>query len=385
MASKKKKTTKSEAAPVADSTPSASSSPLRSLVIDERLFATVVAVAVACAFFWQVRDVLVPLLFVGVVTFLGAPVVAMLEQRGMPRAAGAAVFLVGGLAFVAALIALVAPPLVRDIAVLVEQAPAAFHRASDFVEAHTSFVVPRTIKDLSSDASKELLDQISPFAAKGGALVGAGALGLFKGAASAAGFIGKLLLVPVIAFFVLAELPEVKAIASHLAPARARNVGDRYLPLVDDALSGLIRGQLTVAAIMSLVYVVCLGIAGVPLAVGIGILAGAAYLIPFASASTALVLSIAFALLEKGDDAGGPILGAVITCVIVQILEGYVLTPRIVGEKAGLSPLAALLAVLFGGSAAGFLGVLFALPVGAVIALVLREEFGSKSAAPQVA
>ena len=67
-------------------------------------------------------------------------------------------------------------------------------------------------------------------------------------------------------------------------------------------------------------------------------------------------------------------MGALITSVVVQLLEGYLLTPRIVGHRAGLSPLAALLAVLLGGAAAGFLGVLFALPVGAVCALVLREE-----------
>jgi predicted PurR-regulated permease PerM len=126
---------------------------------------------------------------------------------------------------------------------------------------------------------------------------------------------------------------------------------------------------------MSVIYVIGLGISGVPLALAIGILAGAAYLIPFASASAALVLSVAFALLELGPDgAKGPIIGAAITCVLVQLVEGYVLTPRIVGEKAGLSPLATLLAVLFGGTAAGFLGVLFALPIGAVVALVLREE-----------
>ena len=380
MAVKKKKTASASAsasAPAPAFVAQTFGSPLRSLVIDERVFATVVAVGVFAFFVWQVRDVLVPLMFVGVFTFLGAPVVAMLEKRGVPRAAGAGIFLVAVIGFVAALVALVAPPLVHDIFLLAEQAPAALHRATELIEKHSSFVVPTSLEELSSTASKELVDQLSPFAAKGGALVSAGALSLAKGAASAAGFVGKLLLVPIIAFFLLAEWPEVKAIAAHLAPVRARGVGSRYLPLVDDALSGLIRGQLTVAAVMSVVYVVCLGVAGVPLAVGIGILAGAAYLIPFASASTALVLSIAFALLEKGDEAGGPILGAVVTCVIVQILEGYVLTPRIVGEKAGLSPLAALLAVLLGGSAAGFLGVLFALPVGAVIALILREEFGS--------
>jgi len=103
------------------------------------------------------------------------------------------------------------------------------------------------------------------------------------------------------------------------------------------------------------------------------VLAGAANLIPFASGTVCVVLAVAFSLLELGTGAVGPIVGSIVTAAVVQLIEGYVLTPRIVGEKAGLSPLATLLAVLCGGSAAGFLGVLFALPVGAIIAIVVRE------------
>src|SRR5690606_11404239 len=143
---------------------------------------------------------------------------------------------------------------------------------------------------------------------------------------------------------------------------------------VNTALSSLVRGQLTVAAVMAVLYVIGLGISGVPATLAISILAGAAYLVPFASATVALILSVAFSALELGDGAFGPIIGAAITGVVIQLIEGYGLTPRIVGDQAGLSPLATLLAVLLGGAAAGFVGVLFAIPVGAILALILREE-----------
>lgn len=381
MAARKKKATTRSAPPqvaALEASPSVgkqTGSTHRSLVIDERVLFLVGAVAVAVAALWQVRSVLIPLLFVGVVTFIGAPVVARLERAGIGRSVGAGVFLVGLVGLVLGLGALVVPPLVVDVQKLVKTLPALLLQATQFIEANTGATLPRTLNDLTNDATQEILDQLSPVAAKGGALVGAGAAGLARGAASVAGFLGQALLVPVIAFFVLSELPEVKRMLRDLAPERVRLLGARYVPLVDTALSGLIRGQATVVVIMSAIYVVGLGVSGVPLALAIGILAGAAYLIPFASASTALVLSVAFALLELGPaGAKGPIIGAVITCVLVQLIEGYVLTPRIVGEKAGLSPLATLLAVLLGGTAAGFLGVLFALPLGAVVALVLREE-----------
>jgi predicted PurR-regulated permease PerM len=124
---------------------------------------------------------------------------------------------------------------------------------------------------------------------------------------------------------------------------------------------------------MAVLYAIGLFISGVPLTLAIAVLSGAAYLIPFASAAVCLLLAVTFSLLELGTSAVVPIVGATVTAGVVQLVEGYWLTPRIVGEKAGLSPLATLLAVLCGGSAAGFLGVLFALPVGAVAAIVVRD------------
>ena len=184
MATKKKKTpTKMEPAPAADA--SNSSSAHRSLVIDERVLVTAVAVVVACAFVWRVREVLIPLLFVAVVTFVGAPLVGRLERAGVPRGVGAGVFLVGGLSIFAGLIAIVAPPLVRDVARLLEKLPALVLAATTFIEAHAGVTLPRSLSDLSNAASQELLDQLSPVAAKGGALVGAGAAGLARGALSA--------------------------------------------------------------------------------------------------------------------------------------------------------------------------------------------------------
>ncbi len=363
--------------------PPPSGAVLRPLIIDQRLLGTVAAVALGCALLWLVRGVLVPMIFVVIVTFVGAPLVARLEKRGISRGAGAALFLAAAMVALAFLAALVVPKLVSDVADLIARLPALLAAAAAEVEKRTGVALPTRLRDLSGQASRELLDQLSPFAAKGGAIVGQGALGLFRGAASAAGFFAEVALVPVISFFLLSELPEVKQLARTLLPAKARVVAARYLPLVDNALSGLLRGQLTVVALMSIVYIIGLGISGVPLAGAIGILAGLAYLIPFASATVALILSISFTLLEHGLSEGkGPIVGAVVTCVVLQILEGYVFTPRIVGEKAGLSPLAALLAVLLGGTAAGFLGVLFALPVGAVVALVLREELRRSGAPP---
>ncbi len=330
------------------------------------------SLAAACLAIYAVRGVLISLLFVAVFTFICAPAVAALEKRGVPRAAGAALVVGFGMLLIVGLMALVVPVLVSDLIDLAMRGPELFLSAAAWTEAHLGVQIPTTVKELSGRVGKELLDQLSPMAASGGAVLGQGALGILTGAASALGLIVEAVLVPVFAYFVLAEWPDVRSMLVRWCPDRIRAAAAHYLPLANEALSGLVRGQLIVASIMAGIYAVGLLIAGVPVALAIAVLSGAAYIIPFASATTCMFLATAFSLLELGTEAMWPIIWSGVLCVLVQIVEGYVLTPRIVGEKAGLSPLATLGAVMLGGSAGGFLGVLFALPVGAVVALVLR-------------
>lgn len=346
---------------------------LRPIVVDTRLFAWLLVIVALAGFVWLVRDVLVTLLFVGVLTFVGAPIVERMERK-IPRAAAAGLFVVGAVLVLIALLALVVPPLVGDLVRLFEATPDLLKRLAGWLEASFDVVIPTSVAELSSEASRELLDQLLPLAKSGGGIVRSGALGVLKGAAGAAAFVGQAFLIPVLAFFVLAELPKVGEVVRGLVPRGSRTLLAHYLPLMNESLSKLVRGQLLVASIMAAIYVVGLSISGVPFALAIAVLSGAAYLIPFASGAVCLSLSAAFALLELQSAALPPLVGALITVVVVQIVESYVLTPRIVGAEAGLSPLAAVLAVLFGGAAAGFLGVVFALPAGAVIALILREE-----------
>jgi predicted PurR-regulated permease PerM len=346
---------------------------LRLLVIDARLFTWIAAIVFAIGFLWIIRGVLVTLLFVAVLSFVGAPVVERLQAR-MPRSAGAGIVVLTAVLVIVALFALVVPALVNDLVKLFQDTPAALKELADFVQRRFGIVIPTTISDLSSEASRELLETILPFAKGGGAIVKTSAVGVLKGVGGALAFIAQLLLIPVLTFFVLTELPRVKVVLRNLTPLGARPILDYYLPRVNHTLSKLVRGQLLVASIMMVIYVVGLSIFGVPLALAIGVLAGAAYLIPFATGAVCLSLSVLFSLLELKGDAGPKILGALVVVVVVQVAETYFLTPRIVGKEAGLSPLAAVLTVLLGAAAAGFLGVLFALPVGAVIALIIREE-----------
>jgi predicted PurR-regulated permease PerM len=338
---------------------------LRLLVLDARLLWQMLGVAALVLFAWLVRDVLVSLILVGVLTFVGAPVVAWLERHRFRRSLGALAFALGAVLFVAALISLLVPALVHDFSSLIERLPSIAKELAAWLAAR-GVALPTRLEDLSDEASKEVLDFV-----RGG--VGP-ATSVLKGAWSAASVVLDAVLVPVLTYFALADLPRAKRVVASVVPKTWRPTLAYYVPLVEVTLGKLVRGQLLVAGIMAALYSVGLSISGVPLFLAIGVISGCAYFVPFASGVVAFVLSAAFCVIEQGTGALPHIIGVVITVGVVMGLEAYVLTPRIVGEQAGLSPLAAIVAVILGAAAAGLLGALFALPVSAVIALVLREH-----------
>ena len=347
---------------------------LRVLALDDGLLWRVAKVALVLLAVWATRELWVTFLFSGVLVFFGAPLVAALGRRGIQRGAGAAIVLFGLGAVLLLLSLMVVPQLVRDIVDLVAKVPAAVRSIERFFAEELGFEFSAGLTSLLDGLSADLLAKIGGAAKAGGAVVGKGAVSLVGWLGAAAGKASLLLLVPVLAYFMLTELPGIARLFSALAPDVARRYVDAHGPEVNRSLQRLLRGQLMVAGLMSGIYAVGLLISGVPLALGISVLSGIAYLIPFASATTCIGLSAAFATLELGGDAGIPIVGAVITAVIAQLLEGWVLTPRVVGDSAGLSPLAVILAVLVFGTWFGFLGVLFALPIATSAAVILRAR-----------
>ena len=371
-----KTTTRAKAAAAHSPQPAGASIDLarmRVFVVDTRLLWMIIGLACLATALWTVRSLLVPFLFVGVLTFLGAPVTARL-QRHMPRAVAAAAFVAAAGLLLVALLALVVPPLISDLIALFSNLPTLWRELMVWLEVRFQVALPTSIGELSSQASKDLLEKLTPMASTSGGFLKSGALGLLKGAAGAAGLVVQLALVPVLAFFLLSEWPRTKETLRVFVPRAWQRIAEHYAPRIEHTLGSLVRGQLLVASMMAVLYLIGLSISGVPFALAIATIAGAAYLIPFASGAVCMILAVAFSLLELKGAALAPIIGAAITCLLVQLIEGYVLTPRIVGAKIGLSPLAVVLAVLFGGAGAGFLGVVFALPVAAVLALVLAEE-----------
>lgn len=197
---------------------------------------------------------------------------------------------------------------------------------------------------------------------------------LQKAFSSTVGLILALLgyfIIPVYLFYLLADLPQLKSFIESFIPERFRTTYGEKLAEVDSVLSGFIRGQLSVCAILALLYSIGLYFIGIDLAIAIGTLAGVTFIIPYVGTIIGIMLSVAMAFL-KFQDILHPLL-----CLgwfgLIQALEGTLITPRIVGNTIGLHPLVAIIALLIGGQIFGIMGMLLAVPVTAVLQVFLRS------------
>lgn len=179
------------------------------------------------------------------------------------------------------------------------------------------------------------------------------------------------LIIPVYLFYLLFDLPQLKTFVLSYVPERYRPTYTNKLAEINSVLSGFIRGQLSVCAILAILYSTGLYVIGIDLAIAIGTLAGATFIIPYVGTIIGICLSVVMALL-KFNDILHPLL-----CLgwfgLVQLLEGAFITPKIVGDTVGLHPLVAIVSLLIGGQLFGITGMLLAVPVTAVLQVFLRS------------
>jgi predicted PurR-regulated permease PerM len=194
---------------------------------------------------------------------------------------------------------------------------------------------------------------------------------LIGGTVSAFGAVFGALIVPILAVYLLADFDRMISGARELVPLRLRESVESVAGEIDHTLSQFMRGQLTVMLILAVLYGGSYWLLGVRLAIPIGIAAGVLNFVPYVGGAFAVVAGISMSLIGGGGIA--QIAGVVIAYVVVQTLEGFVITPRIVGESVGLREIWVLLALFVGGEVFGFLGVLLAVPAAAVLKIFVSR------------
>jgi predicted PurR-regulated permease PerM len=351
------------------------------------LVAVVVAVAMLGLF---LRPVLVPLFLAFIVAYVLHPVVTMLEKRRIPRAAGVALIVAVGILAVAALPLWLVPSVVHESEAFIKESRAQAHpgdwyewldarlpleewvRMAGWVPEDAEEVDVRqvlTVKigtflrtnvvKLLQTAQQTLLPVATTLASLGRTLLAL----LF--------FLGNLAVFAFVAGYLLKDFDRLLGSIRGLIPLSWRPKALDLAHKIDLQLRSFLRGQLLVCAALAVMYVIGLLICDVPFAVLIGLFGGVASIVPYLGITLTIGPAVILTLLQHGLD--WHVLGVAATFVAAQMIESTILTPKIVGESVGLNPVWVILAIMVFSSAFGFLGLLMAVPVAAVLKVLVME------------
>lgn len=184
-------------------------------------------------------------------------------------------------------------------------------------------------------------------------------------------FLGNLAIFSIVAGYLLKDYDGVVAAIGSLVPPKSRPPVFRIMGKIDLQLRSFLVGQLTVCAVLAVMYAIGLGLSGVPFWFFIALFGGFATLIPFFGVMLTFIPAAVLTIVNYGFDVH--IIYVVLTFVVVQLLEGNVVTPMVVGTKVGLHPVWVILAVMVFGSLLGFAGLLIAVPLAAILKVLVTE------------
>jgi len=182
---------------------------------------------------------------------------------------------------------------------------------------------------------------------------------------------GSMAMVPVVAFYLLRDFDLLTAKVNALLPRNIQPKVSAWASESDEVLAAFVRGQLLVMFCLGIIYAMGLSFVSLNYALLIGILAGLASIVPYLGFAVGLAAAMTIALFQF--DGYWPLLMVFAVFGVGQLIESFILTPLLVGDRIGLHPVAVIFAILAGGQLFGFLGVLLALPVAAVIMVLLRH------------
>jgi predicted PurR-regulated permease PerM len=299
--------------------------------------------------------------------YLGDPLADRLERMGLSRALAATlVFLVLVILFAAVLVLLI-PLISRQIENLIANLPA---YASWAQNTAWPWVQAKLHLDPKMFNSGELMADVKAHIGSIGSMVTAVLGTVSRSGLGVVLWLTNLVLIPVVAFYLLRDWDKMVATIDRMLP-RSIEPTIAYLARESDKVLGaFVRGQLLVMLALGIFYAGALSLVGLSVGLLIGIVAGVLSFVPYLGFIVGFGGAVIAVLVQYGD-----VTHLLIVCgvfVVGQLLEGYVLVPKLVGGKIGLHPVAVIFAVLAGGELFGFLGVLLALPAASVIMVLLR-------------
>ncbi len=363
-----------------------------------RAGALVAALTFVALVAYMLSAVLVPLFFAFVVAYMFDPVADALERKKVPRTAAVVLIVAGLLIAVLALPLLVLPGIIGEAEQLVSASTSAeleddwlnnllnsnwargLVRQLGWVEPdegdfNARIVITERIGGFIKNRANEFLKTHMGDVANVGQRAGATAAALFasigSGLLNLVAFFGNLVLFAFVAVYLLRDYDGIVAAADDLVPPRYRPKVRDVMHRIDLQLRAFLRGQAMVCLFLGLAYGIGMWISGTPFAIPLAILGGLVSFVPYLGPIVTIGPAVVLTLLEHG--LAWNVGGVLATFAIAQALEGNFITPKIVGTQVGLGPVWVILAIMVFSSTLGFLGLLLAVPIAAVLKVLVGE------------
>lgn len=316
---------------------------------------------------YVLAPVLVPFLIGAGLAYLGDPLVDWLESRRLSRTLAVTVVFSAMILVAVTVAAVLLPMLQHQLVVFGAKLPVYLdwlqHRAVPWLQSQLGISEAALDMESIKQALVSHWQQVGGISAQVVAAITRSWLVM-------AGWLANLILIPLVTFYLLRDWDALMQRIAELVPRRVEPVVARLARDCDAVLGHFLRGQITVMLLLGVIYSVGLWWVGLELALLIGLFAGLVSFVPYLGFILGMLAAGIAALVQFQDVM--PILQVLLVFGVGQLLESFVLTPLLLGERIGLHPLGVIFAIMVGGQLFGFVGVLLALPAAAVIGVLLR-------------
>ncbi|GGF74564.1 AI-2E family transporter [Terasakiella brassicae] len=311
-------------------------------------------------------DVLTPFVAGMAVAYFVDPLADRLEEWGLSRLVATSVITVCFFILTIGILSTLLPVLATQVIGFASRVP----EYMDYVRNLAEPLIKEIFAGVSESDLKELGTTIASFAKQGLGMLGQVLKQVISGGVALVDIVSILVLTPLVTFYLLRDWDVMVARIDNWLPRKHADIIRDQFRLVDQTLAGFVRGQASVCLILGIFYAAGLSVLGLEFGLLVGLGAGLISFIPYFGSILGLGVSIAIALVQFDNWMDIAMVGGVFA--IGQIIEGNFLTPKLVGEKVGLHPVWVIFALMAGGSLAGFTGVMLAVPVAAVIGVLVR-------------
>jgi len=332
--------------------------------------------AVFIAAVWLINDILLPFLAAMAIAYFLNPLANWLQRMGTSRLLATAIIVISFFAFGVAVLAVVVPLLERQ---MVEFS----HKAPELIDTALEWIAPikQRIEELVPGANLDnLQEQSGSVAGTAASALGHVAQSIWKGGLALFNALSLLIVTPVVSFYLLRDWEVAVAKVDTWLPRPFAPTIRTLMHEIDVTISAFVRGQGTVMLVLAAFYAVTLTAIGVDFGVLIGLVAGLISFIPYIGALVGFLMSITVAIVHYHDVLHPALVVGVF--VLGHVIEGYLLLPKLVGEKVGLHPVWTIFSIMVGALLLGFTGVLLAVPVAATIGVLVRFFLAKYLASP---